>query len=185
MLERKFLKYLYCLIIKIRPNLNSNFDQHYTATISKKILMVKFNEHTFKNNNILNTHLTNKHNLKLISLSSRRSVEGNWHLAISNVINSIINISTLIIFYITSASEFICSTCQKRYKKQDELLQHLKQQTYVVLFNDLPEHLKNNPLAIATHATESIATYRCKSRYNFGEVIIKWKIKGKKNAKEN
>ncbi|GBB92800.1 hypothetical protein RclHR1_02060003 [Rhizophagus clarus] len=53
-----------------------------------------------------------------------------------------------------------------------------KQQTYVVLFNDLPQHLKNNPLAIATHhATESIITKRCKSKYNPGVVVIKWKIK--------
>ncbi|PKB93402.1 hypothetical protein RhiirA5_441372, partial [Rhizophagus irregularis] len=60
------------------------------------------------------------------------------------------------------------------------------QQTYVVLFNDPPEHLKNNPLAIATRcATESIATHRRKSRYNPGEVIIEWKIKGEKDAKEN
>ncbi|PKY54602.1 hypothetical protein RhiirA4_473495 [Rhizophagus irregularis] len=61
-----------------------------------------------------------------------------------------------------------------------------KQQTYVVLFNGPPEYLKNNPLAIATHcATESIATHRCKSRYNPGEIIIEWKIKGEKDAKEN
>ncbi|GBC10133.1 hypothetical protein RclHR1_09370003 [Rhizophagus clarus] len=61
-----------------------------------------------------------------------------------------------------------------------------EQQTYVILFNDLPQHLKNNPLAIATHrATESIIIKRRKSKYNPGEVVIEWKIKGEKNAKEN
>jgi hypothetical protein len=60
-----------------------------------------------------------------------------------------------------------------------------EQQTYVVLFNDPPQHLKNNPLAIATRrATEGI-TKRRKSKYNPGEVIIEWKIKGEKDAKEN
>ncbi|GBC47241.2 uncharacterized protein OCT59_002129 [Rhizophagus irregularis] len=202
---------------------------------------------------------------------------------------SITNMSTLTTSFTTSASEFICPTCQKRYKKQGGLSRHLsivkrynishsdldklpetnnekfksilvylihrklphgfkkggrqlvslactehqffdifkgyihhhsnknvykcifrgsagyqilseilnnplwgrkfydeEQQTYVVLFNDPPEHLKNNPLAIATRcATESIATHRRKSRYNPGEVIIEWKIKGEKDAKEN
>jgi len=60
-----------------------------------------------------------------------------------------------------------------------------EQQTYVVLFNDPPQHLKNNPLAIATRcATENIIKRR-KSKYNPGEVIIEWKIKGEKDAKEN
>jgi hypothetical protein len=61
-----------------------------------------------------------------------------------------------------------------------------EQQTYVVLFNDPPQHLKNNPLAIAIHrATEGITTKRRKSKYNPGEVVIEWKIKGEKDAKEN
>ena len=33
-----------------------------------------------------------------------------------------------------------------------------QQQTYVVLFNDPPQHLKNNPLAIAVRRAESIIT---------------------------
>ena len=61
-----------------------------------------------------------------------------------------------------------------------------EQQIYVVLFNDPPQHLKNNPLAIATYrAIESITTKRRKSKYNPREVVIEWKIKGKKDAKEN
>ena len=61
-----------------------------------------------------------------------------------------------------------------------------EQQTYVVLFNDLPQHLKNNPLIIAIYcAIESITTKRRKSKYNTGEVIVEWKIKAKKDAKEN
>jgi hypothetical protein len=57
-----------------------------------------------------------------------------------------------------------------------------EQQTYVVLFDDPPQHLKNNPLAIAARCT---ATKRRKSRYNPGEVTIEWKIKAEKDAKEN
>lgn len=61
-----------------------------------------------------------------------------------------------------------------------------EQQTYVVLFNDPPQHLKNNPLAIAARCTaESITTKRRKSKYNPGEVIVEWKIKVEKDAKEN
>ncbi len=60
-----------------------------------------------------------------------------------------------------------------------------EQQTYVVLFDDLPQHLINNPLAIAAHCAEGITTKRCKSKYNPGEVTIEWKIKAKKDAKEN
>ncbi|CAG8608417.1 7619_t:CDS:2 [Funneliformis mosseae] len=60
-----------------------------------------------------------------------------------------------------------------------------EQQTYVVLFDDLPQHLKNNPLAITTyHAVESIITKRRKSKYNPGEVNIDWKIKVEKDAKD-
>jgi hypothetical protein len=60
------------------------------------------------------------------------------------------------------------------------------QQTYVALFDDPPQHLKNNPLAVATHrATESITIKRRKSKYNPGEVNIEWKIKAEKDAKEN
>ncbi|GES84296.1 hypothetical protein GLOIN_2v1882315 [Rhizophagus clarus] len=144
-----------------------------------------------------------------------------------------------------SITEFFCSTCQKQFKKQKELIRHLaivkkynipcnnldklselnnkkfknilvylihhklpnglkrggrqlvslactkhqffdvfkdeilnnhlwdrkfydeEQQIYVVLFNDPPQHLKNNPLAIATYrATESIITKKRKSKYN-------------------
>lgn len=60
-----------------------------------------------------------------------------------------------------------------------------EQQTYVVLFDDPPQHLKNNPLAIAARAAESITTKKRKSKYNPGEVTIEWKIKGEKDAKEN
>ncbi|POG78174.1 hypothetical protein GLOIN_2v1870697 [Rhizophagus irregularis DAOM 181602=DAOM 197198] len=160
-----------------------------------------------------------------MSLSSERPVEGNWHLAISNVTYSITNMSTLttdldklpetnnekfksILVYLIhrklphgfkkGSHQLVSLACTKHQffdifkgeilnnplwgqKFYDE-----EQQTYVILFNDPPEHLKNNPLAIATHcATESIATHRRKSRYNPGEVIIEWKIKGEKDAKEN
>ena len=55
-----------------------------------------------------------------------------------------------------------------------------------MFFNDPPQHLKNNPLVIATRrATENSITKRRKSKYNPGEIIIEWKIKGKKDAKEN
>ena len=60
-----------------------------------------------------------------------------------------------------------------------------EQQTYVVLFDDLPQHLKNNPLAIAAHCAENISTKRRKSKYSPGEVTIEWKIKAEKDAKEN
>ena len=61
-----------------------------------------------------------------------------------------------------------------------------EQQTYVVLFNDPLQHLKNNPLAIAARcAAENITAKRRKSRYNLGEVIVEWKIKAEKDAKEN
>lgn len=59
-----------------------------------------------------------------------------------------------------------------------------EQQTYVVLFDDPPQHLKNNPLAIAAHC-ESITTKRRKCKYNPGEVTIEWKNKIEKDAKEN
>uniref|UniRef100_U9TKJ5 Uncharacterized protein n=1 Tax=Rhizophagus irregularis (strain DAOM 181602 / DAOM 197198 / MUCL 43194) TaxID=747089 RepID=U9TKJ5_RHIID len=52
-----------------------------------------------------------------------------------------------------------------------------EQQTYVVLFDDLPQHLKNNPLAIAANCAEGITTKRHKSKYNPEEVTIEWKIK--------
>lgn len=54
-----------------------------------------------------------------------------------------------------------------------------EQQTYVVFFDDPPQHLKNNPLAVATRRATR------KSKYNPGEVIIEWKIKGEKDAKNN
>jgi hypothetical protein len=60
-----------------------------------------------------------------------------------------------------------------------------EQQTYVVLFNDPPQHLKNNPLAIATRCANEDTTKRRKSKYNPSEVVIEWKIKGEKDAKEN
>jgi len=61
-----------------------------------------------------------------------------------------------------------------------------EQQTYVALFDNPPQHLKNNPLAIATrHATENITTKRRKFKCNPGEVTIEWKIKVEKDAKEN
>ena len=55
-----------------------------------------------------------------------------------------------------------------------------EQQTYVVLFDDLPQHIKNNPLAIAAAATK-----KRKPKCNPGEVIIEWRIKSEKDAKEN
>ncbi|RGB33785.1 hypothetical protein C1646_761275 [Rhizophagus diaphanus] len=60
-----------------------------------------------------------------------------------------------------------------------------EQQTYVVLFDDPPQHLKNNPLAIAANCVEGITTKRHKLKYNPEEVTIEWKIKAKKDAKEN
>ncbi|PKK57174.1 hypothetical protein RhiirC2_798545 [Rhizophagus irregularis] len=60
-----------------------------------------------------------------------------------------------------------------------------EQQIYVVLFDDLPQHLKNNPLAIVANCAEGITTKRRKSKYNSGEVTIEWKIKAKKDAKKN
>ena len=56
-----------------------------------------------------------------------------------------------------------------------------EQQTYVILFDDLPQHIKNNPLAIA--AAEN--TKKHKSKCNPGEVTIEWRIKSEKDAKEN
>ncbi|POG57686.1 hypothetical protein GLOIN_2v1824366 [Rhizophagus irregularis DAOM 181602=DAOM 197198] len=61
-----------------------------------------------------------------------------------------------------------------------------EQQTYVVLFSDPLQHLKNNLLAIATRCiTEGVNTKRRKSNYNPGEVVVEWKIKGERDAKEN
>ena len=58
-----------------------------------------------------------------------------------------------------------------------------EQQTYyVVLFGDLPQHIKNNPLAIA--AAENMSTKKRKSKCNPGEVTIEWRIKSEKDAKE-
>ncbi|PKK65102.1 hypothetical protein RhiirC2_786635 [Rhizophagus irregularis] len=174
--------------------------------------------------------------------------------------------ASLTTFFTTSTSEFICSTCKKRFKKQSELSRHLnivkkynilhndldnlsetnnkkfrsilvylihrklphgfkkggrqlvslactkhqffnifkghihhhhsnrnsqkfydnKQQTYVILFSDLLQYLKNNPLAIATRCiTEGVNIKRHKSKYNPRKVVVKWKIKGKRDAKEN
>ena len=55
------------------------------------------------------------------------------------------------------------------------------QQTYVVLLDQLPKHLQNNPLARASKAP----TRRRKSKYNYGEVAIEWKMKSDKDAQHN
>ncbi|RIA96604.1 hypothetical protein C1645_815298 [Glomus cerebriforme] len=54
--------------------------------------------------------------------------------------------------------------CQKFYDNE--------QQTYVVLFNNLPQHLKNNPLAITIYCAKSITTKRQKLKYNPEKVTI-------------
>ncbi|CAI2196246.1 8139_t:CDS:1, partial [Funneliformis geosporum] len=59
-----------------------------------------------------------------------------------------------------------------------------EQQTYVILFDDLPQHLKKNPLAIATCVAENF-NKRHRSKYNPRKVIVEWKIKVEKDAKEN
>ncbi|PKC08758.1 hypothetical protein RhiirA5_416549 [Rhizophagus irregularis] len=55
-----------------------------------------------------------------------------------------------------------------------------EQQIYVVLFDDLPQHLKNNPLAIAANYAEGITTKRHKSKYNPRKITIEWKIRCKR-----
>ncbi|PKC11235.1 hypothetical protein RhiirA5_413353 [Rhizophagus irregularis] len=45
-------------------------------------------------------------------------------------------------------------------------------QTYIVLFNNPLQHLKNNPLDIVANCAEGITTKRCKSKYNPGEITI-------------
>ncbi|CAI2194561.1 17629_t:CDS:2, partial [Funneliformis geosporum] len=59
-----------------------------------------------------------------------------------------------------------------------------EQQTYVILFDDLLQHLKKNPLTITTYVAENFNKRR-RSKYNPGEVIVEWKIKVEKDAKEN
>ncbi|EXX66718.1 hypothetical protein RirG_121080 [Rhizophagus irregularis DAOM 197198w] len=166
--------------------------------------------------------------------------------------NTNTSFASLTTSFTTFTSEFICSTCQKRFKKQSGLLRHLnivkkynipcnnldnlsetnnekfrsilvylihrklphgfkkrghqlvslactehqsagyqilseilnnplwgqkfydnEQQTYVVLFSDPLQHLKNNLLAIATHCIiEGVNTKRHKSKYNPGEVVV-------------
>lgn len=60
-----------------------------------------------------------------------------------------------------------------------------EQQTYVVLFDNPPQYLQNNPLVIARCAAENLNTKRRKLKYNPGELIIEWKVKVEKDAKEN
>ena len=67
---------------------------------------------------------------------------------------------------------------QRFYNKQ--------QQTFVVLFDDLPQHLKNNPLAIIAYcAANNMTTKRHRFKCNPEEVTIEWKIKSEIDAKEN
>ena len=47
----------------------------------------------------------------------------------------------------------------------------------------MPQHIKNNPLTIAT--AKNMSTKKRKPKCNPGEVIIEWRIKSEKDAKEN
>ncbi|RGB22910.1 hypothetical protein C1646_822346, partial [Rhizophagus diaphanus] len=58
---------------------------------------------------------------------------------------SITNMSTFTTSFTTFASEFICSTCQKRYKKQGRLSQHLSiVKRYNISHNDLDKLPETN-----------------------------------------
>ncbi|PKY48543.1 hypothetical protein RhiirA4_464175 [Rhizophagus irregularis] len=55
------------------------------------------------------------------------------------------------------------------------------------IFKGYIHHCSNKNIykSIAANCAEGITTKRCKSKYNSGEVTIEWKIKAKKDAKEN